>query len=150
MPLTLRDYNWTKCTLLFYTLSHYYNPVELKSKSSKNHSWGGPLTLSPLENGDSDKTNGAVVKIDEREQKSKDKSQTRDHSNRDDNFDLNTEINFDGSEEIIRLPEDYADPDREPLETAYGMPFPVWGLNFLKISHFLERILMEHIHMKNS
>ena len=83
--------------------------------------------MSRLENGDSDKTNGAVVKIDEREQKSKDKSQTRD---RDDNFDLNTDINFDGSEEIIRLPEDYADPDREPLETAYGMPFPVWGLHF--------------------
>ena len=90
-----------------------------------------------VENGDSGQT-GAVVKIDEREKKSKDKSQTRDsHSNRDDNFDLNTEINFDGSEEIIRLPEDYADPDREPLETAYGMPFPARVLHFILYLGFL-------------
>ena len=57
------------------------------------------------------------MKVDEREKKRGD--------DRQDDFDLNTELEFDGSEEIIRLPEDYADPDREPLETAYGMPFPL-------------------------
>ena len=57
-----------------------------------------------------------MVKVDEREKKRDDRQE---------DLDFNTEIDFDGSEEIIRLPEDYADPDREPLETAYGMPFPL-------------------------
>ena len=39
--------------------------------------------------------------------------------------------------EIERLPEDFADPDREPLETAYGMPFP---LDFFRMYECMARL----------
>ena len=41
------------------------------------------------------------------------------------------------STEPIRLPEDFADPDREPLETAYGMPFP---LDFFRLYECMARL----------
>lgn len=45
--------------------------------------------------------------------------------------------NDDLQTEPQRLPEDFADPDREPLETAYGMPFP---LDFFRMYECMARL----------
>lgn len=76
------------------------------------------------------KDNG-VIRVDERESRN-----GEDHDPNEITPYENNQGDIDQTE-IERLPEDFADPDREPLETAYGMPFP---LDFFRMYECMARL----------
>ena len=50
------------------------------------------------------------------------------------------------SVEPVRLAEDFADPDREPLETAYGIQFP---LDFFRLYELMCKLSPVHLKIIN-